>query len=514
MESMADLYELHARRYPDREIYVLDDVRRTYGEFLSRIRQLSTALERAGLARQDRAAIVAANSIEYFEVYGACEIGSFIAAAFNVRAAPPELDYLIGHCAPKLLFFDAVSLATVEAVRSSAVGVSRFVYIGRNCPDWATPFETFLGEGDAAGPRTRPRRTDYCNLFYTSGTTGRPKGVPYTHHALLVTSERTALEEEMSLLQVTPAFHIGGRCPSLGAIWNAGKTVLRGSFDPADWLRIVECERINATFMVPMMMQAVLDHPRFGEHDISSLKWVMAASTAIPTPLLIRAVEAMGPVFYVAYGSTECGGVTRLRRTETRADGPPEMTARLASVGHSETPVEIALLDDDGSPVPHGEVGEICVKSYCFSGYWNDDKATAEAMHGDYFRTGDMGRFDERDYLYLVDRRKDMIISGGENIYSREVEDALHRHPAVQSAAVIGVADQRWGERVLAVVVVRPDMDVDEAALIEFSQTQIAKFKCPKDVRFVAELPLSGTGKVDKLALRALYAEAENICTA
>lgn len=510
MESMADLYELHARRYPDREIYVFDDVRRTYGEFLVRIRQLATALERAGLQRQDRAAIIAANSIEYFEVYGACEIGSFIAAAFNVRSAPPELEYNISHCAPKLLFFDAMSLATVEAVRSSALGVSRFVYIGPDCPDWATPFETFLGEGDVAGPRTRPQRNDYCNLFYTSGTTGRPKGVPYTHHALLVTSERTALEEDMSLLQVTPAFHVGGRCPSLGAIWNAGKTVLRSNFDSDDWLRIVERERINTTFMVPMMMQAVLDNPSFGKYDISSLKWVMAASTAIPPPLLIRAVESIGPVFYVAYGSTECGGVTRLRRSETRADGPPEMTARLASVGHTETPVEIALLDEAGNSVPHGEVGEICVKSYCFSGYWNDEKATAEAMHGDYVRSGDMGRFDDRDYLYLVDRRKDMIISGGENIYSREVEDALHRHAAVQSASVIGVSDERWGERVLAVVVVRPGMTLDEAELIEFSKTQIAKFKCPKEVRFVAELPLSGTGKIDKLALRALYARVEN----
>ena len=185
------------------------------------------------------------------------------------------------------------------------------------------------------------------------------------------------------------------------------------------------------------------------------------------------------------------------------------MTARLASVGHAETPVEIALLDDNGQPVSTGEVGEVCVKSHVFKGYWNNPAATAEAMHGDYIRTGDMGRFDEREYLFLVDRRKDMIISGGENIYSREVEDALHRHPAVQSAAVIGVADQRWGEMVLAVVVIKPGADLTEADLIAFSQSQLARFKCPKQVCFVPELPLSGTGKVDKLTLRARFAPAE-----
>jgi acyl-CoA synthetase (AMP-forming)/AMP-acid ligase II len=210
----------------------------------------------------------------------------------------------------------------------------------------------------------------------------------------------------------------------------------------------------------------------------------------------------------VAYGYPENRGVTRLRRAETRADGPPEMTARLASVGHAETPVEVVILDEDGNPVPPGEVGEICVKNHVFSGYWMDPKASAAAMAGEFFRTGDMGRFDERFYLYIVDRKKDMIITGGENVYSREVEDALHRHPAVQAATVIGLADERWGERVTAVVVRRPGEDVAEADLIAFSQTQLARYKCPKQIWFAESLPLSGTGKIDKLTLRATYAQA------
>jgi len=166
------------------------------------------------------------------------------------------------------------------------------------------------------------------------------------------------------------------------------------------------------------------------------------------------------------------------------------------------------LLDDHGKPVPQGEIGEICVKSHAFSGYWMDPKATADAMAGEFFRTGDMGRFDDRFYIYIVDRKKDMIISGGENIYSREVEDALHLHPAVQTAAVIGLPDERWGEKVAAAVVLKPGEVVAETDLIAFAQTQLARFKCPKQIWFVDSLPFSGTGKIDKLSLRAAYTQA------
>lgn len=277
MKTLLELYERNAWLNAHREIYVCGAVRRTYRQFLARIRQLSSALQRAGVDRQDRVGILAANSIEYFEVYGACEAGSFIAAAFNFRSAEPELDYLLDHSRPRVLFFDAAGAATVAGARTRASQIAAFVYIGDadEAPDWSVPFELFLAQGDPAGVATRPAPDDVCNLFYTSGTTGRPKGVPYTHQALLITAQRTALEEETSLLQVTPAFHVGGRCPSLGAIWRGGKVVLHTSFEPAEWLETVQRERINTTFMVPTMMQAVLDHPRFPEYDLSSLAWVM-----------------------------------------------------------------------------------------------------------------------------------------------------------------------------------------------------------------------------------------------
>jgi len=299
---------------------------------------------------------------------------------------------------------------------------------------------------------------------------------------------------------------VAGRGTPLGATWTAGKVVLQRNFQPLEWLQTVERERINITFMVPMMMQAVLDHPRFEDYDISSLAWVMAASTAIPTALLTRALEKFGPVFYVAYGSTEGGGITRLRRAETRPGGSPEQVARMASVGQAEPEVELVILDDDGHPLPNGAIGEVCINAHGFIGYWRDPEASAQAMHGPWFRTGDVGRLDERDYLFLLDRKKDMIISGGENIYSREVEEALHRHADVEAAAVIGVPDEKWGERVLAVVVRRPGATIDEAGLVAFSKTQIANFKCPKRIAFVDALPLINN-KPDKLELRRRYAD-------
>lgn len=506
MRTLPDLYERNAALYPNATAFVCGSTRRTYGELLLRVRKLGSAIQRAGVSRQGRVGVFAPNSVECFEVFAACETGSFIAAPYNYRSALPELLDLVERSGPAVMFFDAAFTTIIDDARArSPSSVRTYVCIGGAAPDWAIGFEDFLLQGNEDGPTGRPAPDDAATLFYTSGTTGRPKGVPWNHRGQLISAERLAAAEEINLLQISPAFHVGGRGPPLGALWVCGKTVLLRSFDPLEVMTAIESERINVTFMVPMMMQAIIDHPQFGNFDLSSLQWVMAASTAIPPSLLRRAIEKIGPVFYIAYGSTETGGVARMRRSETRGDGSAEMTRRLSSVGHIETPVEAKLLDDDGNEVPDGEVGEVCVRSYTFTGYWNDPEATKLAMHGEFVRTGDMGRFDERKYLYLVDRKKDMIISGGENIYSREVEDALGRHDDVRQAAVIGVPDPKWGERVLAVVSLMPGAKIDAADLIAHTQTQIARYKCPKEIVFVDALPLSSTGKVDKLALRHRY---------
>ena len=295
----------------------------------------------------------------------------------------------------------------------------------------------------------------------------------------------------------------------LSIMWAGGTAVLENSFDATRWLEHVSTRKINWTFMVPAMMQAVIDHPKLDQYDLSSLQYVMAASTAIPPALLTRSIAALGSVFYVAYGSTEGGYVARLRRSETRADGSPQMTQRLSSVGQVLPWASVVLVGDDDEPVPVGQIGEICVSNATFYGYWNDPEASQAAIwRDDYVRTGDMGLFDEQRYLWLVDRKKDMIISGGENIFCREVETALEQHPAVQAVSVIGMPDPKWGETVLALIVQRPGADLDADGIIAFSQTRLARYKCPRRVEFVTQFPMTSAGKIDKVALRREFAAA------
>ncbi|NBB51187.1 AMP-binding protein [Rhizobium sp. CRIBSB] len=508
MKTTADLYERCAQQGPDRLAFLFGSESRTYGQYLARIRQLGSAIEQTGIGRQQTVGIFGANSISHIEATGAAEYGASIPALFNFRLTAPELAALLEQTSPVVLFFDAAFSATVEKAVQGHDNIRRFVCIGDGGPDWATRFEDFLQEGSPEGPTRRPEASDVGTLFFTGGTTGAPRGVPWLHSTLVLVGHRFCPQiEDVSLLQVSPLFHTGGRCPVIAAMWAGGLTVIESGFDPVRWMEYVSTHRINWTFMVPAMMQAVIDHPDLSRYDLSSLSYVMAASTSIPPLLLSRAVAVLGPVFYVAYGSTEGGYVSRSRRSQTRADGTPEMTQRLASVGQVLPWADVVLVGDDDQPVPVGEVGEICVRNWVFQQYWNDPEATAAALwRGEYVRTGDMGRFDEERYLFLVDRKKDMIISGGENIYCREVEVALEQHPALQTVTVIGLPDEKWGETVMALVIARQGMTVTAGEVIDFSQTCLARYKCPRRVEFVSAFPMTSAGKIDKVALRLTYA--------
>ncbi len=509
MKTTADLYERCAQQCPDSIAFRFGSEHRTYGEYLARVKQLGSAIELTGIGRQEAVGIFGANSIGHLEATGAAEYGACIAALYNFRLSAAELEGLIAQTQPVVLFFDAGFAETVRLATTANESISRYVVFGDNGPDWATPFEAFLQEGSPEGPERRPVASEVATLFFTGGTTGSPRGVPWLHSTLLLAGHRFGpLVEDISLLQVSPLFHTGGRCPVLCAMWAGGTTVLESGFDPVRWMDHVSTHRINWTFMVPAMMQAVIDHPDLPQYDLSSLAYVMAASTSIPPPLLSRAIETLGPIFYVAYGSTEGGYVSRLRRSETRPDGPAEMTTRLGSVGQVLPWADVVLVGNDDQPVPDGEVGEVCVRNWVFQTYWKDPEATAEALwRNDYVRTGDMGRFDEYRYLFLVDRKKDMIISGGENIYCREVEVALEQHPAVQSVTVIGLPDEKWGETVMALIVVHPGEVLDAEAMLAFSRTRLARYKCPRRIEFVSQFPMTSAGKIDKVSLRRLYAE-------
>jgi len=507
MKTIGELIERNERCYPEVDAYVMDGRRLNYRQYAERVRRLGSALYRTGLRRQDRAAVFSTNNIEYFELYGACEWSGYILALYNFRLAAPEVAWLLQDAAPRVVFFEAQFAPLFEGLRARHPQVEHYVCIGGPAPSWAIDYEGFLASGEAAGPPIRARAEDYCHLYYTSGTTGRPKGVPNRQSAALIIAERQGrqLGPDLRVLQATPAFHVGGKGFPLAALWMAGTVVLQRSFDPLRFLQIIQDERITFTFMVAPMIEAVLDHPRLEEFDISSLRLVMSASAAIPVPLLRRAIARMGPIFYISYGSTEAGTVCVLDRHELRPDGTAQEVKRLGSVGHFIPEIDAVILDDEDRPCAAGQVGEVCLKSAVFDGYWNNSVATIEATRSGWLHTGDLGYADEQGYVYLVDRKKDMIISGGENIYSREVEEALYRHAAVQDAAVIGVPHSKWGEAVKAIVVLRQGQHASEDEVIGFCQTQIARYKCPKSVVFVSDLPRLGTGKLDKVSLRKQY---------
>jgi len=506
MVTIGDLIERSASYFGDSEAYVFGERRLTYSQYADRVRRAASGLYNLGMRRQDRVAILANNCIEYFEVYGAAEWAGYIATPINYRLAPAEIASVLSDAEPKVLIFEAQYASAVEQIRDKLPFLSHYICLG-DVSTGAISYETLVGEGSISDCPIRSRSKDVCHLFYTSGTTGRPKGVPQDHYATFnaarFTSKSLAVQGDSRLLQITPAFHVGGKGFPLAALLEGATLVLQKAFEPVQMLETMQNERISHAFMVSTMLQEALNVTEVDDYDFSSLSWIMAGAAPIPVPLLKRGIEVFGRVFTVQYGMTEVfGAVSTLPRHEVDPEGTPDQVRRLASVGHVLPEMEFRILDDDDLDCPIGVTGEVCVKAPFFQGYWNNSVATLEAVRDGWYHTGDMGYLDECGYLFLVDRKKDMIITGGENVYSREVENALFQHADVLDAAVIGVHDPQWGESIKALVVRKPGSRIGEAEVIAHCKALIASYKCPKQVEFVSELPRMATGKVDKVSLR------------
>jgi acyl-CoA synthetase (AMP-forming)/AMP-acid ligase II len=512
MRTVRDLIERNALCFPNREALVFGERRLSHSAYAQRALRLASGLYRLGLRRQDRVAVLAMNGVEIYETYAAAEVGGYVAVPINFRLAPPEIVHVLRDSGAKLLIFEAQYAQTVTRLRAESTAVAHYVCIGS--ADSALSYEQLMAEGDPGGPPIGPAADDYAWLLYTSGTTGRPKGVPWRQEKILCSARMCAMTSEMTgetrLLQVTPAFHVGGKGYVLGTAWEGGCTVLHRAFDAVSMLETIQQERITHTFMVAAMVQAVLSVPKVESYDLSSLRQIFSAAAPIPVPVLRRALELLGPVFSIQYGCTEVGGISALPRWQVNPYGDAEDLRRLGSVGRICAEIEMQLRNEQGNPCPVGTPGEVVVQSPAMlDSYWNDASATIEAIRDGWYHTGDIGVYDEQGYLYLVDRKKDMIISGGENIYSREVEEALASHPAVIDVAVIGVPDLKWVETVKGIVCLKGEQRVNEVELIAHCKTRIASYKCPKSIEFVAELPRLATGKIDKPALRARFRSPE-----
>ncbi|WP_176595042.1 MULTISPECIES: AMP-binding protein [Sphingobium] len=495
---------LALRRFPDRIAFRTDMESYSYGATLELIGRMQAVFAGRGLRNGDIVAILTDNSFESWCATIAVQTLGCGVTALHPKNAITDHIFQVKDAGAKCLIIDALGHGATAAALLPALepGID-VLAIGK--ADFAPDLVRLAEETGTATPCSRAEPDDIAMIHYTGGTTGRAKGAVRLQRtasafALFAPLSDYELPELPSYLGVAPNSHAAGTF-ILPLLWRGGTIHLMRGFDVEQALAIIERERINFTFLVPSMIYTLLDDPALGRRDISSLETLFYGASAIAPPRLLEAVERLGPILSQGYGQTECLPLSILRRADHRADAPH----LLSSCGFPAASATVALLDEDGKPVPTGEPGEICVRSpAALDRYHNLPELTAETLAGGWLHTGDIGTQDERGYLYIVDRKKDMIISGGFNIYSRDVEDALTSHEQVDICAVIGTPHPKWGEAVTAYVIRKAGADVSEQALAAHVKARKGSLYAPKRVEFVDALPLTAVGKIDKKALRDL----------
>jgi len=483
---------------------------RSWGDLLDRAARLAGGLRRLGVETGDRVAVLGANSDRYMELYLAIPWAGAVIAPLNPRWSAEENRYAIGDCTPKLIFIaDGVGAPALDLLADPALALTPIWAASSAAPEGWTDYEALLDIAPIEPARRQGE--DLFGIFYTGGTTGRSKGVMLSHAGLVsncrAIREAGVFPQGCRGLVVAPLFHLAAAAV-LAAIMQAGGTaVIVGAFTPAATLGAIDDGAVSDALLVPTMIQMVLDDPAFDPARLGGLQRIIYGASPIAEATLDRMMASAPHVdFYQAYGMTEVSCAATILRPDFHL-GEHRKAGRHRAAGHAIANTEVMIADDEDRPRPVGEVGEILIRGDgLMLGYWNQPELTAEALRGGWMHTGDGGRMDELGLVYVVDRLKDMIVTGGENVYSGEVESALAKHPAVAQCAVIGVPDPRWGERVHAVIVPRPGALIAADEVLTHCRGLIAGYKCPKTVELRTEpLPLSAAGKVLKHVLRAPY---------
>ena len=506
--TCGDLIKRGRALYGEQTALIFEERRFTFAEQAARMARLANALLGKGLRKQDRVAVLARNCSEYIECFGAGEIAGFVTINLNSRLAQPELAAICQDCQPGVLIYSAEFAALANAIAAQVSSIRIRIEFGTG--GGQSSYEQLLGAASAEMPAIAPEPGDTAYIMYTSGTTGGSKGVMISHAAMaeatrMLSCESGILPTDKALI-VMPLFHLGGKIEQMNFSLMGSTVVLKTVFEPDDILATIERERITAGHFAPLMVQRMVEVLESKSYDVSTLRCVHYASAPMPVPALRRAIAKMGPIFVQVYGMTECLACTVLKAHHHLIDGSDAERRRLASAGQPALGNEVKIVRDDGSQCETGEIGEIIFRSpTSMTGYWNKSTMTAEVLRDGWLHTQDLGFVDNAGFVFVVDRKKDMIISGGENIYSWEVEEALRAHPDVAEVAVIAVPDKVWGESVKACVQLRPGSAASEEALIEHTRTLIASYKKPRSIDFVESLPRLFNGKIDKKALRAPY---------
>lgn len=511
--DLGELARRNARRYPNKICLVEGKKRYTFQEFNQRVNRLANALSALGVSKGDRVAILLFNCSEYAEIYfGLAKIGA-VAVPLNTRLKAKEYVPYFRSCSCSVLFLGEQFIDEIREIRSSVETVKDFIIVRGSRREEEISYETLLLNSPSTEPSVEVDERDVAAIFFTSGTMGFPKGAMWTHRNILEQLINLQIDLPLSRddigLIVLPMFHGPVTVAMFHHLFYIGGSIVISPylhFDSKDFLEVIRQEKITCTVIVPTILVQLINFPEIDLYRevIKQLKQIKYVAAPTSTEVLKKALDIFGPVFTQGYGLTETiGGVTFLSKEDHILIEGKNLDKKLKSCGREYINVHIKIVDENGREVPFGKVGEIVVKSdKNFAGYWKMPDETGNVLKNGWLYTGDLGMVDEERYFYIVDRKKDMIISGGENIYPLEIEEVINHHPKVKESAVIGVPDPLWGEAVKAVVVLKDGERATPQEIIDFCQEHLASYKKAKFVEFVDTLPKSSLGKVVKQILR------------
>lgn len=489
-----------ARLTPRLEGLVCEDIRRTFAELNQRSNQLVRLMQKLGVKAGDRVAVLALNEPQFYDLFfGLGKMGAILVPV-NYRLAGPEIQYIVSDSNAKVLVFGKEYTETVDSIRGD-IPATEILALFDDPPEWSRPYEELLEAESGAEVELRGGGDDVLSILYTSGTTGRPKGAMLTHDNYFdtsVTMMATLGWTGDTFLVALPLFHIGALAGVPMFAHFGQRAVFLRSFDAKRFLELLSEEKITGFGSVPALLMFLKLVPEFEKYDWSSVNIVLVYAAPVPVTLL-KEYEQAGIEVRQLYGLTECTGPASVIDAE-------HALSKAGSCGLPMFHTDIRLVDDEGNDVSPGELGEVIIKAAnVMKGYWNRPEETEKTIREGWLHTGDLAKQDEDGYLYILDRKKDMIISGGENIYPAEIEDILLSHPQIQDVGVIGIPDQKWGEAVKAIVVKKGGEDLTEEELITWCKDRIGKFKIPKSVEFADSIPRTPTGKILKRELRAQF---------
>lgn len=482
----------------------------SWRELVTRVSKFAGGLAQLGIGEDDCAAILALNSDRYFEFMFAVPWAGGVFQPVNTRLAGPEVVYWLNDSEAKVLLVDTNFTALIADIKDQLKFVQKYIFIDDGeVPDGFIAYSEVV-DADPVADADR-NGDDIAGLFYTGGTTGRSKGVMLTHTNLVVNAlQSLALLDCQAgdrILHVAPMFHIADAFICMTSAAMGGCNYFLPSFEPVSTMKGIEDYAIQRMLLVPTMVNMLVNHPEVTSHDMQTLRGVMYGASPMPESVIRKAMEVLPDTrFYQAYGQTEAAPLVTVLSAERHTfEGP--LAGKMKSAGQAAPGIDLTIMDEDGNQLPTGVVGEVCLRGpNVMAGYRNMAEQTEKTIVEGWLHTGDGGYLDEDGFLFIVDRVKDMIISGGENVYSAEVENAIYQHAAVNQCAVIGIPHEKWGEQVHAIVVLHEGNKVQEAELIDHCKALIAGFKCPRSVSFQSEaLPLSGAGKILKTELRKPY---------